>query len=165
MNQGCCFAVVATQDGTTLTIFNHQTNSIFTVNLDMGQTYFLCVTNYGEDLTGSRIQSNYPVAIFGSVTSVQIPPGCSYGGGHIVEELFPHYSWGKYFVTMPLAGRDTSGDIFRVLAAEDTTEVRINGNLVTSLNTGDHYEINLSGYNSVYHIQGCLTGPVCKMYG
>ena len=37
LTQGSCFSVVATQDGTILTVFNHQTNDTTTVNLDMGR--------------------------------------------------------------------------------------------------------------------------------
>jgi len=148
VSTGSCFSVVATQDGTTLTAYNHQANTTTNVNLNTGETYFVKATNLNDDLTGSRIQSNFPVAVFGSVTCVYIPAGCI-SCDHIVEEMFPHHSWGKNFVTVPLAGRDASGDVFRVLAAEDGTTVTVNGVLDATINTGDHYEAILTGYNSI----------------
>jgi len=141
---GTCFSVVATQDGTALTIYNHLTNLTSNVNLNTGETYIVTATNLNDDLTGSRIQSNFPVAVYGSVTCVDIPSGCA-TCDHIVEEMFPHYAWGKNFVTVPLAGRDASGDVFRVLAAEDGTTVTVNGVIVTTINTGEYTKQSLPG--------------------
>lgn len=145
---GSALSAVATQDGTILTVYNHQTNNTSIINLDQGQTYYLDDGTVGDDLTGSRVQSNFPVSVYGSVRLTNVPASCQFGD-HIVEQMWPVTSWGKNFVTVPLAGRDNSGDIFRVLAAEDGTDVSINGTIVTTLNTGDHYETNLQGYNSI----------------
>ena len=158
---GTCFSVVATQDGTALTIYNHLTNLTSNVNLNTGETYIVTATNLNDDLTGSRIQSNFPVAVYGSVTCVDIPSGCA-TCDHIVEEMFPHYAWGKNFVTVPLAGRDASGDVFRVLAAEDGTTVTVNGVIVTTINTGEYYEAILTGYNSISTNHASLLAQFAK---
>ena len=84
----------------------------------------------------------------GSVPCVYIPYPCT-ACDHIVEQMWPVNSWGMHFVTVPLAGRDNSGDIFRVVAAEDATDVLVNGIVVATLNTGDHWEGNLTGYNEI----------------
>ena len=160
-DRGSCFSVVATQDGTTLTIFNHQTDSTSIINLNIGQTYYVQTTNYGEDVTGSRIQSNFPVAVFGSATGVFIPDGCG-AADHLVEQMFPYYSWGKNFLTVPLAGRDNSGDIFRVLAAEDGTDISINGTLISTINTDEYYEANLTGYNSITTSKATMLAQFAK---
>lgn len=141
---GSSFSVVAIQDGTALTVFNHQTNTTTNVNLDAGQTYHVEAGNLNEDLTGSRIQSNFPVSVFGSVKVGQVPPGCTFAD-HIVEQMFPYYSWGKNFVTVPLAGRNLTGDVFRILAAVDGTEIEVNGTLVATINEGDYYDTTLQG--------------------
>jgi hypothetical protein len=60
-NMGSCFSVVATQDATNLTIYNHQTSSTTNVTLNTGQTYHVEATVLNEDLTGSRIQSIHNV--------------------------------------------------------------------------------------------------------
>ena len=63
---------------------------------------------------------------------------------------------------MPLAGRDASGDIFRVLAAEDGTDISINGTLVTTINTGAYYEANLTGYNSITTSKATILAQFAK---
>ncbi len=148
-NFGSCFSVVATQDATTLTVFNHQTNSTTNINLNQGQTYHVEAPNVDEDVTGSRVQSNFPVAVFGSSDQVSITGLICGSANHIVEQMFPYYSWGKNFVTVPLAGRDASGDIFRIVSAQNGTDIAINGIFVATINSGDYYESNLIGYNSI----------------
>ncbi|MCX6249953.1 MAG: hypothetical protein NTX61_04290 [Bacteroidetes bacterium] len=159
---GSCFSVVATKDGTALTIFNHQTNSTSYINLDMGQTYHVRATVNSQDLTGSRVQSNFPVAVFGSVDIGYIPSSSCMAPDHIVEQMFPYYSWGKNFLTVPLAGRDGSGDIFRIVAAEDGTGISINGSNVSILNSGDYYETNLSGNNYITTTKAVLLAQYAK---
>ncbi|MCX6252648.1 MAG: hypothetical protein NTX61_18090 [Bacteroidetes bacterium] len=160
--QGSSFSVVATSDGTVIIVFNHQTNSIDTINLDQGQTYHVQSWYLGDDLTGSRIQSNYPVVVYGSVPLDEIPSASCPAGDYIVEEMFPYYSWGKNFVTVSLAGRDASGDVFRILAAEDGTEISINGSLVSTINMGDHFDTNLTGYNSIASSKATLLAQFAK---
>lgn len=148
-DNGTSLSVVATQNGTILNIYNKQNNNSSIINLDEGQTYFIEMDIQGDDFTGSRVQSNYPVAVFGSVVCVNIPDDqCPYCD-HIVEQLFPISALGKNYITVPLAGRDGSGDIFRVLATEDITDVSINGTSITQINAGEFYETNLSDYNSI----------------
>ena len=142
-------SVVATQDNTTVTIFNHQTDSTTIVTLNQGQTYMMIAPGQGKDVTGSRIQSNYPVGVFGSVNIVDIPSNSCQAGDYIVEMMFPYYSWGKNYVTVPLAGRDNSGDIFRIVAAQDSTAITIDGIYDTTINAGSYWQADLSGYNSI----------------
>jgi len=159
--RGSGFGVVATENGTVLTVFNHQTNTTSTVNLEQGQTYYVEGPIPGQDLTGSRVQSNFPVAVFGSVEITNIPQGCA-AGDHIVEQMFPCYSWGKNFVTVSLAGRDGSGDIFRILAAEDLTDITINGIPGPTINAGSYYEVNLAGNNSITTSKPAMVAQYAK---
>lgn len=147
-NAGSTISVVATQDGTLLTIFNHQSNITTNINLNQGQTYTLEATVLNEDLTGSQIQSNFPVTVFGSNELSYIPQTCQFAD-HIIEQLWPVTSWGKNFIIVPTAGRDNSGDVIRVLANEDATVVLLNGGVVATLNTGDYYEMTLTGFNAI----------------
>lgn len=158
---GTSFSVVATQNGTILTIFNHQTGSTSNISLNQGQTYVTSHSMQGNDVTGSRIQSNFPVAVFGSVQCVNIPANCTFCD-HIVEQMFPYYSWGKNFITVPLAGRDDSGDIFRIVAASDGTDISINGTNVATINAGDHYETLLTGYNAISTTKATLLAQFAK---
>ena len=159
--QPSCFSIVATQNGTNLTIYNHQTSVTSNITLDQGQTYHITAPGVGEDLTGSRVQSDHPVAVFGANNLANVPVGCTFAD-YIVEQMFPFNSWGKNYVTVPLAGRDNSGDVFRILAAVDGTDVTINGVWVTGLNTGDYYETNLTGYNSISTTEPVMVAQFAK---
>ncbi|NQV02959.1 MAG: IgGFc-binding protein, partial [Bacteroidia bacterium] len=44
---GSCLSVVATQNGTAITVYNHQTGSTNNINLEMGQTYHVEATDNG----------------------------------------------------------------------------------------------------------------------
>ncbi|MDD4554030.1 MAG: FISUMP domain-containing protein [Bacteroidales bacterium] len=164
-NQGTCFSIIATTNGTSLTIYNHQTNSTTVISLNQGQTFHLEEPNVGDDVTGSRIQSNYPVAVFGSAEIVNIPDITCGSADHIVEQLFPYTSWGKEFITVPLAGRDASGDIFRLVSAQDGTDIIVNGVGVATINSGDYYELSLSGYNSISTSNAVLLAQYAKGIG
>ncbi len=160
-NKGSSFSVVAIQDGTVLNIFNKQTGSTYDITLNEGQTYHETATTLGHDLTGSTIHSSHPVSVFGSVDLTFVPSGCTFGD-HIVEQLFPVTAWGKRFITVPLAGRDNSGDIFRILAREDNTQVSINEIVSATLNTGDYHEVNLAGFNSITTSKSVLVAQYAK---
>lgn len=144
------FSIVGTVDSTIVTIFNHWTNLTENIRLDQGQTYlseFNPSTN--QDVTGSRIQSTHPVAVFGSNDCVEIPDEYCQACDYICEQMFPTYAWGKNFGTVALAGRNNSGDIFRIVSNDDANEIRINGIAVTSINAGDYYEAELTGNNYI----------------
>ena len=138
------FGVVATQNATTVTITPSMTTGThlagipYTISLNQGQTYQLGLVGYGLDLSGSLIASNKPVAVFGGNACTDIPLGYYYCD-HVVEELPPTSTWGKAFVTLPLATR-FYGDTFRILAAKDNTQVSLNGIVVATLNKGQFHE-------------------------
>jgi hypothetical protein len=142
---GTEFAVVATQDDTTLTINptvttnGHTAGTPYTVSLDQGQTYQLRNEDaHPADLSGSIVTSDKPIAVFGGHQCANIPMGFS-ACDHIVEEMTPTNTWGKSFVTEPLATR-TGGDTFRYLADTDNTTVQVNGATVATLNRGQLFE-------------------------
>jgi uncharacterized protein (TIGR02145 family) len=144
------FSVVATEDNTLVTIHNTWTDRDTSLTLNQGQTFMNSDPNGGNmDITGSRIQSDHPVAVFGSNDCVYVPEFSCQACDHIVEEMFPYYSWGKNYVTVPLAGRDNSGDVFRILAANDGTDILVNGTLATTINTGEYYQTILTGSNAI----------------
>ncbi len=147
-NLATAISVVATQDGTSVSIWNHQTNATTNITLNTGQTYYIRDPVSMHELTGSRVQANHPVAVFGSNEATIIPLFCS-AADHIIEEMFPYYSWGKNFVTAFLAGRDNSGDYFRIVAADNATAITINGTPVATINAGGFYETTLTGYNQI----------------
>ncbi len=127
------FAVVATVDNTIVTI-TRPGLSPSPVTLNTGQVYQLIATS----LSGTLITSDKPVAVFGGNRCASIPAG--FGAcDHIVEQLPPTETWGKSFVTIPLANR-SNGDTFRFLASTDGTNVTVNGTLDATLNRGQFRE-------------------------
>jgi hypothetical protein len=148
------FGIVATQDNTAVTITPTVTTGSriagvpYLITLNQGQTYQLRNTNSAPaDLTGSIIQSDKPIAVFGGHQCANIPSG-SVACDHIVEQLTPTSTWGQAFLTVPLATR-VRGDTFRILASQNGTEVRINGSLVVTLNRGQFYEQIIVGQSEI----------------
>ncbi len=146
---GSEFALVATQDGTTVTIVpaattgSHTAGTPYTVSLSQGQTYQLQDQTPDDDLSGSIVTADKPVAVFAGHVCANIPLGYNYCD-HIVEEMTPTQAWGKDFVTVPLATR-TKGDTFRILADIDDTHVSINGTQVATLDRGEFWEQIVTG--------------------
>ena len=97
----------------------------------------ICRPRPGES-TGTRIQSDKPIAVFSGNNCANVPTGVSYCD-HIVEQLTPTSAWGRRFVTTPLASRQ-NGDTFRFLAATDGTTVRVDGETVATLDAGQYHE-------------------------
>ena len=148
---GTEFAVVATANGTTVTITPSVTTGgrtagvAYTVALDLGQTYQLQNTDAAPaDLSGSIITSDKPIAVFGGHACANIPNGTTLACDHVVEQLPPITTWGKSFVTMPLATR-VGGDTFRSLASDAATDVKVNGTTVATLGAGQFHEQLIDG--------------------
>ncbi|MCX6251858.1 MAG: hypothetical protein NTX61_14040 [Bacteroidetes bacterium] len=136
------FSVVSTQDGTILTIHNRQNGITYYVNLNMGQTYIAQDSTQGDNLTGSRVQSNHPVAVFGSDPWAKVSMSCG-SEEHLVEQMFPYVTWGRTFPNYNSAGRDippagTTEDM-RILAAEDNTIVYEEGIYMATIPLAGHW--------------------------
>ena len=137
--------VLATQDNTEVTVTIAESGmridgqvynegDTFTVTLNAGQTANFEDGNTPE-LSGSLIQSDKPVAVFSGATCTNVPQAKS-ACDHLVEQLTPVSSWGDTYYSVPFAGR-INGDIFRVVAAFDDTDVTINGEYLLTLQAGD----------------------------
>ena len=141
------FAVVASQDSTTLTITpsiavgSHAAGVPYTVAVNQGQVYQLQAQLVGDDLTGTQVVSNNPVALFGANACTDIPVSfvtCN----TVLEQELPLATWGTAFVTVPLTERQK--DIFRYLASANGTVVSVNGTVAATLNQGQFFEQVLS---------------------
>ncbi|XP_078613393.1 IgGFc-binding protein-like isoform X2 [Branchiostoma floridae x Branchiostoma japonicum] len=104
-----------------------------------------------DDLTGSLIISSKPVAVLsGNVfASVGTRAEVRGSGAHIVEMIPPVSTWGKQFALVPLKERD-KGDVFRVLASKDNTQVNLTGNVPRVIQAGEFWEFNLPSYRYKY---------------
>ena len=148
------FAIVATQDSTTVTVTQKVATYINgtspeTFILNQGDSYLVQAkitdSTLNADLTGSHVTSNKPIAVFGGHQRATVPVyetnlntrDC------LIEQIPPVGTWGKNaFLTLypqPSSVRKEGTDLFRVLAAYDSTEVYINGVWRATLTAGGIY--------------------------
>ena len=75
------------------------------------------------DLTGLRITTDWPLGFIPGHQCTTIPSGSLFCD-HLSEQIPPTEAWGSSFLTASFQGRN-SGEIYRVLAAHNSTEVHI----------------------------------------
>jgi hypothetical protein len=144
------YLIVATVDNTVVDI----TASL----LDTGSEDIQVVLNTGEtyqhrsleneDVTGTIISSNSPIAVFAGHQCANIPNLLTLYCDHILEQLTPTNSWGMQFFTTPLAER-LNGDTFRFIASADSTEITINGDIAAIIGRGEYFETLLENASFV----------------
>ncbi len=110
----------------------------FEINLNRGQSYQLKARG---DLTGSRVKvvgENVDecknIAVFGGNKWTSVGD-CGQANDHLFQQTYPVNTWGTEFFHIPLSGR-SSGELVKVLASENDTEVLIDGNNVGILQAG-----------------------------
>lgn len=137
-------SIIGTQSNTEVTITptsdttKYKAGETFTVTLGNGQVYYMTAPGEHADLTGTIISASNPVGVMSGSLCTNVPfsvRACDH-----LEEMVPAVStWGKSFLTVPLATRK-KGDIFRILAAQDNTVIKINGEEVATLQRGQFHE-------------------------
>ncbi|MGA3284415.1 MAG: immunoglobulin domain-containing protein [Verrucomicrobiota bacterium] len=145
------FAIVATEDHTTITITpsatanltNHLGTNIITKTLQQGQTYQICSIDDSGDVTGTFIASDKRIGVFGGAEQADVPDR-TYAGNQLDEEQLPVSSWGTQALGFPLATR-LHGDTYRVLAANDGTDIYVNGTKVATEDKGEFYDTTNDG--------------------
>ena len=91
-----------------------------------------------SDLSGTRITSSKPVAVFSGNDCARVPSNpCN----HLVEQIPPISSWGTQFITSPVLNNQ-AGSTFHVLASEANTLVYVDSHWKTVLSEGETYEID-----------------------
>ncbi|HET6400108.1 MAG TPA: T9SS type A sorting domain-containing protein [Candidatus Kapabacteria bacterium] len=158
------FVIVAVQDSTNVTLTLHATSSTGTnanqpqtIRMNTGDVYLVQgdPRNGQNDLTGSLIESDHPIAVLSGHKRTEIPNGVTNIGGQasrdlLVEQLPPVSAWGDSALVVPYA-TSVQPDLVRVVCAEDGTQITVNGNPVPgTFNAGDFYEIpQLQGVTSI----------------
>ncbi|TAF33649.1 MAG: gliding motility-associated C-terminal domain-containing protein [Cytophagales bacterium] len=171
------FVIVATQDATSITIIPNKittalkpANVPFSITLNKGQSYQVKSGEFSGagtalpagqgDLTGSKVTSSKPIAVFGANIATVVPNINTCCWDHLYEQMPPTAVWGKEYITVPYKTR--LWDVFRVLARIDGTVVSIDGAPVATLNEGQFYEFNTTGSNFPKVITG--TNPIMVMH-
>ncbi|WP_215226141.1 PKD domain-containing protein [Echinicola shivajiensis] len=151
-NNESLFMVVAVEDNTTVeitpsqrTIDGKAANSPFQIVLNVGQTYQLKAR---ADLTGSRVRvigtsadDCKNVAVYGGNKWTGVGK-CGNANDHLFQQMYPINTWGTEFIHIPLKDR-SSGELVKIIATEDGTQVTMNGTNVGILNQGEFKEFEL----------------------
>lgn len=143
------FLIVATEDRTQLEIsFTDWTRrgrspgSTGRVTLNRGQTFQVQAERHTGDLTGTRIRSSKPIALYSGAIWTRVPGDCI-APDNLYEQMYPIEDWGKEYIAVP--SEDADYDVIRILAADGNTPIFINGKSVTTLDRGSFLERRISG--------------------
>lgn len=122
--------VIATEDDTEIEITRSNSSVPFTQRLNRGQSYQI---KERFDLTGTRVRvigddanSCKKIAVFGGNKWTSVG-NCGAANDNLFQQAYPISTWGQSYIHVALEGR-SSGELVKVLAAEDNTEVFVNGN-------------------------------------
>ncbi|GGF27397.1 hypothetical protein GCM10011339_14400 [Echinicola rosea] len=162
INDESTLLVVGVEDNTKVEI----TPSVGTVDGKTGGVPFEITLNAGEsyqlkakgDLTGSRVRVRDAqsmdcknIAVFGGNKWTGVGE-CGSAPDHLFQQVYPLSTWGKEYTHIPLKTR-SSGELVKVLAAEDGTEISVNGQAVDVLDAGEWVPLDV-GADEVVTIGG-----------
>jgi hypothetical protein len=140
--EGSQVMIHATQDNTAVT-FTPKGGTAINVTLQAGETYKYAggTTN----LTGSFVNADKPVAVFGGHQCAQVPVGTTFCDT-LIEQMIPTSKLSQTYALTASQGADlavSGSDLIRVIAATADTQVKVNGVVVATLAAGDYYEFTL----------------------
>jgi len=139
--------IIACEDNTTIT-----TPSI-TVTLNKQQTYLISDI---RDLSGTRVVSTKPISFFSGHQCTNIPTGIRYCD-LLTEQVPPTNTWGNLFLGASFLGKSSSGAIYRVLTASDSTTVTVN---CTTMAQPTTYTLSTAGSWQQFH---ALANSFCSI--
>ncbi|MGV3639010.1 MAG: PKD domain-containing protein, partial [Adhaeribacter sp.] len=145
--------VVAAEDQTQVqitpaaaTTANQAARVPFLVTLQAGQVYQV---QAAADLSGSRVTTLVPgnatckkIGVFTGSTYVRFGCPSALGAENLYQQAYPVHTWGRSFVTNPFATRP--GDLVRILASQDDTQVWVDGQPSLISYRGGFLELPLS---------------------
>lgn len=155
------FAIVAAEDSVNVSI-TLRGNTID--GHTSGQTYSVLIPRAGQvlqvqstrpgDLSGTRISAanNKRIAVFNGDVCVYIPnQNVGQSCDHVVEQALPTSYWGRNFI---VAGSHSGRtDYVRITALNNNCQVKVNGNVVATLNSSFTYQYQMTHNNSIDYIE------------
>ncbi|MEI8134086.1 MAG: IgGFc-binding protein [bacterium] len=148
---------VATEDNTNVTITltantkgGRHSGETFSIAMKQGDVYQMQGSSGRDsknDLTGTLVTSNKPIAFFTGHTCAEVPPPIEFCD-QLLEEEPPIPSWGRQFYVAKFESKTQY--VVRVIASEPGTSVFINNILVSKINNaGEFYEDNHLSENAL----------------
>jgi IgGFc binding protein/Putative Ig domain/PKD domain len=134
---GSQFAVLAVEDETHVTVTptvargGNPPGTPFTLTLRQGDVYQLAELAGPGDVTGTALQSDRPVAVFGANRSTTIPSAYVFAADNLFEQLPPVSAWGRRHLTLPFRQAfpppdfDNHPSTLRILGSVDNTQVQV----------------------------------------
>ncbi|MFP4543737.1 MAG: T9SS type A sorting domain-containing protein [Candidatus Kapaibacterium sp.] len=135
------FLIIGTHDNTEARIFlkgrggqydktagGKEIGKNYLVKLDKGEVYMIRGggnTQATFDLTGSRVTSDKPVGLISFHNRTTLPKSNASSRDHLSEMIPPTTAWGKEYYSLALNRKINMGDLFRVVALEEDTDVDI----------------------------------------
>ncbi|QDH80613.1 hypothetical protein FKX85_16825 [Echinicola soli] len=153
INDESTMLVVGVEDNTKVeitpsvtTVDGKQGGVSFTISLNAGESYQLKAKG---DLTGSRVRVRDDqlsdcknIAVFGGNKWTGVGE-CGSAPDHLFQQMYPVNTWGKSSIHIPLKTR-SSGELVKVLAAENGTSVAVNGQVKDVLNAGEWMAMDMA---------------------
>jgi|GEM_PF-5652997 len=150
------FVVVATEDDTTIELFystdvGNTDLSSETITLNKHQSYLVQTRDFisGLDLTGSRVESDKPVAVIGSHNRALIRANSNARSyDYLVEMMPPKVTWAGDFYFVPFKQPNDEltsldSDKFRISPIFNNTEIYIDGTFYQTVDAGEMLELDL----------------------
>ncbi len=139
--EGAQITIHATENNTAVTL-NPIGGAPVNVVLNEGETY---TYNASANLTGSRVTTDKPVAVFSGHECAQVPGGVTYCDT-LVEQMIPVDRLSSSYLLTASEGASIAPrgyDLVRVIATEDNTQVTVGGVVVATINSGQFHEFQL----------------------
>ena len=140
--QGGQVSAQATQDNTTVNFVIGGVTTTRTLNA--GQTYMMTP----NDPTGAFVNADKPISVFSGNQCTNVPNG-SYACDHIMEQMPSVAQLSKSYYVAPTPRTGPSGDLVRIVASENGTQVMLNGVALSTLNAGQFTEIRISAGKTI----------------
>jgi hypothetical protein len=154
------FAIVSAEDDNEITInpvapTRYNALNEQKIRLNKGQVYLvqadITIQNLRTDLTGSKVKSTKPFALFCGHQRSTVP--VAYSGtltsrDILIEQIPPMVTWGQNSFLVPYVQSEGASpigkDLYRIISASDGNEIKLNNQFLVKLDKGQFYEGSLT---------------------
>lgn len=101
------------------------------------------------DLTGARVHSSGPVAVFTGSPAMSLPgPGMNFFKDYLEEQVPPRTAWGSEYAVVKFRPRSDEADLYRFVADKDGTTLTLTGDGIDEqvvLDEGEFHQVLTAG--------------------